>query len=81
MAHETKNVAEEIDNEPVSIGRVYTEELVSNPDVIQEKLNAKVHAMLAKYGYGFEIRGFQWQSNGRVLADVVIAKLPNVATS
>lgn len=68
--------AKEIENTPLSLGKIYTEELLANPDIVQEKLNEHVHAMLAKYGYGFQITGFQWKEGAGVAADVLITRLP-----
>lgn len=69
------NIAE-IENEPVSLGRIDLEDLKANPDIIRDMLDEKIHALLDKYGYGFQINSFQWDVNGLLAAEIGIVKKP-----
>ena len=44
------NMIEEIEGEVVSVGRIDIQDLAANPDLIREKLDEKIKALLDKYG-------------------------------
>lgn len=65
MSEATLNELEQIEQESESIGRVYTEEYGANPDIIREKVDMKIKAILDKYGYRYTITSFFWE-NGQM---------------
>lgn len=69
------NIAE-IENESVSLGRIDLEDLKANPDIIRDMLDEKIHVLLDKYGYGFQIISFAWRADGLLNAEVGIVKKP-----
>jgi hypothetical protein len=71
----------EIENEPVSLGRIDLGDLKANPDLIRDKLDEKIHALLDKYGYGFQIISFAWRADGLLNAEVGIVKKPDEVTT
>jgi hypothetical protein len=62
-----------IEDESASVGRIYTEELEQNPDIMREKVDAKIKEILDKYGYQYIITGFTWQ-NGEVQGMIDMVK-------
>jgi hypothetical protein len=66
-------ILSEIENESASVGRIYTEELEQNPDIMREKVDAKIKEILDKYGYQYVITGFSWQ-NGQVQGMIDMVK-------
>lgn len=67
---------DELEKESMSLGRVDIQELKENPDIIRDMLDEKIHALLDKYGYGFQIISFAWRADGLLNAEVGIAKKP-----
>ena len=56
-----------IEDEVVSIGRIDVQEFNSNPDIIRQKVEAKIQELLNKYGFTFVVTEFSWV-NGQVQA-------------
>lgn len=55
------NTIEQIEQETESVGRIYTSEMEVNPDILREKIDAKIKSILDKYGYRYAITGFMWE--------------------
>lgn len=66
----------EIANEPVSLGRIEVEALNANPEMIKDKLNEKIQALLDRYGYSFQISNFTWGGGTGVTANIELVARP-----
>ena len=64
-----------IENEPVSVGRIRVDEARADPDIFRKKVDEKIHAILDKYGYTLSITEFFWV-NGQVQANIEIVEKP-----
>lgn len=64
-----------IDNESESVGRIYTEELQRDPEIIKKKVDEKIKSIMDKYGYTFALTEFAW-INGQVQANIEIVEKP-----
>ena len=64
---------EELENEGLSLGKIMIEEFQENPNIIVERLDAKIKELLVKYGCAFALTEFQWV-NGQVSANFSVVK-------
>lgn len=73
-------IIEEIDNEPNNLGKIDVNLFQSNPDIVRDRLEEKIHFLLEKYGYGFKLLSFRWKDGDRNIpeAEIIIEKKPDV---
>ena len=68
-----------IDDENDSIGRIYTSELQQDPLIIKKKVDAKINAILDRYGFTYALTEFSWV-NGQVQANLDLVEKPKEET-
>ena len=51
---------DEINNESISVGRISVGEAVANPEIFKDKVEARIQAIIDKYGYKFAVTEFSW---------------------
>lgn len=71
-------ILQAIDGEPANLGKLDLRLFESNPDIVRDKLEEKIHMLLEKYGYGFKLLSFRWRDNGVPEAEVIVEKKPDV---
>lgn len=74
-------IIDAIDNEPCNLGKIDMHLFESNPDIVRDKLEEKIHMLLEKYGYGFKLLSFRWRDNGTPDAEIIVEKKPEVPLS
>lgn len=73
-----KDAPMDLEDESLSVGKISLDELREDPDIVGKKIQAKVTAILEKYGYTIVVTDFQY-SNGQALANIGFIKNPEAA--
>ena len=70
-----QRIVEEIDAESESVGRIDIEELRADPEIVKKRADAKIKAILERYGLTYVLTEFSW-INGQVQANLDLAEKP-----